>query len=571
MRLRKFYVKSYRSIVEASLDDIQHYCVIVGPNNAGKSNLLRAIFVSLSIALEGDFQRVRRSRQYSYAYKGENYSWDRDIPMALKADKNASTIFKLTFDFLEEEKIEFKERFGINLSKSLQMKFQLFAHKTEYNIIMPGRAKRPMEENMQEIGLFVRSKLDYEYIPCVRSTEFTAEYFSRLLYKELRQLEDNQEYQDCIKKIQQLQSPILNDLEHKLVTSLKAFIPNVVNVKLDRNVSSFGFVTRRSTYMHQIPIEIDDGTLTSLDDKGDGIKSLAAIGIVQSISFENAHGKALILCIEEPEAHLHPDAIHSLRSIISEIAAQKNVQVIISTHSPILIDRDVVSNNVIVSDHHRVSSCSSISEIRDLLGVRSTDNLVSKKAVLVEGESDLRYFKALCSELSPTISEQIEKGVIEFVNVHSASKMDYQVRLYNSLMISTMVLLDSDSSGIRAGKQLLDTKIKLPNEILMIKSAGMRECELEDIVALDAYAELVQSKYNITLNTQQFKSRKKPWSERLRTAAEKSPGVFNDSIENQIKTMLANIVEKKGIDAIAVYDREYIENLVRQIECFATT
>lgn len=71
MKLRTFYVKSYRSITEATLDNIQNYGVFVGPNNAGKSNLLRAIYISLSIALEGDFQRARRNRQYSYAYRGK--------------------------------------------------------------------------------------------------------------------------------------------------------------------------------------------------------------------------------------------------------------------------------------------------------------------------------------------------------------------------------------------------------------------------------------------------------------------------------------------------------------------
>ena len=37
MKLRTFYVRSYRSIVEATLDNLQQYSVIVGPNNSGKS------------------------------------------------------------------------------------------------------------------------------------------------------------------------------------------------------------------------------------------------------------------------------------------------------------------------------------------------------------------------------------------------------------------------------------------------------------------------------------------------------------------------------------------------------
>ena len=103
MRLRTFYVKSYRSITEATLEDIGEYCVIVGPNNAGKSNLLRAINVALSIALEGDFQRSRRKRQYTFMYNGEVYNWERDIPRASFENERASTVFKLTFEFSAPE------------------------------------------------------------------------------------------------------------------------------------------------------------------------------------------------------------------------------------------------------------------------------------------------------------------------------------------------------------------------------------------------------------------------------------------------------------------------------------
>lgn len=117
MKLRTFYVKSYRSITEATLDNIQNYGVFVGPNNAGKSNLLRAIYISLSIALEGDFQRARRNRQYSYAYRGENYNWERDIPVNLRENKGASTTFKLTFEFSDEEKADFRQKFNVRHSR----------------------------------------------------------------------------------------------------------------------------------------------------------------------------------------------------------------------------------------------------------------------------------------------------------------------------------------------------------------------------------------------------------------------------------------------------------------------
>lgn len=570
MRLRTFYVKSYRSIVEATLDDLQQYCVIVGPNNSGKSNLLRAIYISLSIALEGDFQRARRNRQYSYAYRGENYNWARDIPVSMKDDKSASTTFKLTFEFSDEEKVDFKNKFGINLSKSLQMKFQLFANRTEYNIIMPGRAKKPMEEKMQEIGLFIRSKLDYEYIPCVRSTDLTAEYFSKLLNKELQQIESDPVYQECIARILELQKPVVNTLERKLTSSLRTFLPDITAVKLQEDLDYID--TRLKFYpsrMRGIPIDIDDGSLTSIENKGDGIKSLVAIGLIESMSFDNLQGRSLILCIEEPEAHLHPDAVHSLRNVLFEIAEREGVQVIMSTHSPILIDRNDVSNNVVVSHNHRVVACSSIEEVRETLGVRLTDNLSASKIVLVEGESDKRYIEALCKSLDAGLAAKIESCALRIENVHSASKMDYQVRLYNSMAVSTLVLLDMDDSGIASYQQLISSKTKPQSEVLQIKSAGMTRCELEDIVDINIYSSILEDEFNINVNTPTFKKRKKPWSDRLHTAASRSPGAFDAAVEAAIKTRIADIVVERGIDAIANYDREYIQSLVRAIARFA--
>lgn len=572
MQLRTFYVKSYRSIIEGTIQNIGDYCVIVGPNNSGKSNLLRAVLVSLSIALDGDFKRVRRNRQYSYAYTGDDYNWDRDIPTSLRDEKDSSTIFKLTFEFSQADKDEFKEEFGINLSKSLQMKFELFKDKTEYNIIMPGKAKKPMEEKIREIGLFIRRKLDYQYIPCVRSSEFTAEYFQRLIKKELMQLEQNPVYLECVEKIRSLQKPIVDSLEDRLTSSLKTFMPNINSVKLDANYQlyDFSFISRKNySYSSSAPINIDDGNLTSLDDKGDGVKSLTAISIVQSMSFEKAGGRALILCIEEPEAHLHPDAIHGLRNIILEITQKEGVQVIITTHSPLLADRNCVSNNVVVYDNHRIKCCETLSEVREVLGVRTTDNMAAKKVVLVEGESDKRYLIALCKALDETLSAKLECGELEIVNVHSSTKMDYQIRLYNSQMISSMVLLDSDDSGFGSQKQLIDSKTKLPNEILMIKSTGMSKCELEDIVSFDQYFDLVREKFNIELDTKNFKKRDKPWSDRLKKAAEKSAGVFNEDVEASIKEMIADIVWQRNIDAIASYDREYVESLINAIKKFA--
>ena len=97
----------------------------------------------------------------------------------------------------------------------------------------------------------------------------------------------------------------------------------------------------------------------------------------------------------------------------------------------------------------------------------------------------------------------------------------------------------------------------------------MSKCELEDIVSFDQYFDLVREKFNIELDTKNFKKRDKPWSDRLKKAAEKSAGVFNEDVEASIKEMIADIVCQKNIDAIASYDREFVESLINAIKKFA--
>lgn len=62
---------------------------------------------------------------------------------------------------------------------------------------------------------------------------------------------------------------------------------------------------------------------------------------------------------------------------------------------------------------------------------------------------------------------------------------------------------------------------------------------------------------------------KKPWSDRLHIAANKSPGVFDVDVEARIKTRIADIVVEQGIQAIAQYDRDYVQSLIRAISRFA--
>src|SRR3972149_4703482 len=115
-------------------------------------------------------------------------------------------------------------------------------------------------------------------------------------------------------------------------------------------------------------------------------------------SESRAGGKHLILAIEEPESHLHPSAIHQLKSVLTEIA--RTNQVIMTTHCPLFVDRTSIKSNIVVHDN-KAAPARNVKEIRDVLGVRASDNLQHAELILlVEGEEDRKAIRALLSHHS---------------------------------------------------------------------------------------------------------------------------------------------------------------------------
>jgi putative ATP-dependent endonuclease of OLD family len=98
---------------------------------------------------------------------------------------------------------------------------------------------------------------------------------------------------------------------------------------------------------------------------------LAALALMRHASEIGGKGKSFVIAIEEPESHLHPSAIHVLRKVINELA--QKYQVVITTHSPLFVDRSNIRSNILVKDNRAVPA-KSVDQIRSILGVRASDS-----------------------------------------------------------------------------------------------------------------------------------------------------------------------------------------------------
>ncbi|MCG8476803.1 MAG: hypothetical protein MI784_15165, partial [Cytophagales bacterium] len=240
-------------------------------------------------------------------------------------------------------------------------------------------------------------------------------------------------------------------------------------------------------------------------------------------------------------------------------------QVILSTHSPLFVDRKNVSSNIIV-DSGNVHPAKSVNQIRELLGIKASDNLQHASYVLVvEGKEDVVALSSLLPSLSEKIRKAIDQNLLIIEKIGGASNLSYQLnRLQNTLCLFH-VLLDNDDEGRKAQqKALKDGELELAN-LTFINCAGMNDSEFEDCLDKEIYKKDIEARYGIQLNVPHFKSNKK-WSDRMKDVFHCQGKPWDDNIEAQLKSEVAKCVVKKPKSSLNQHKRSSIDALIDSLE-----
>jgi predicted ATP-dependent endonuclease of OLD family len=545
MRLASITVEKFRSITKAYKIGLGPSTVLVGPNNEGKSNILRALAAAMNLLTRERLVDPKKGRSTPALFRYSRfYDWSRDFPVALQTDQpTGQSVITLEFALTEEERKQYKTQLKSKITGTLPLRiaFDRDGNAT-VTLHKKGPGAKEQSKKSREIARFVAERIWFEHIQAVRTARSAQEIVEELVARELSLAEADPRFQEALKQIAELQQPLLDQVSSNIKQTLVAFLPEVNEVKVQIPQESRYEALRRACQ-----IVIDDGTPTLLQYKGDGVQSLAALGIMRHVTETSAAGRNLVLAVEEPESHLHPTAIHALRAVLATMATTH--QVVITTHNPLFVDRLHCRSNIIVRGN-RAKPAANIDEIRTILGVRAADNLRHAELVLVvEGEDDQVALTAMLCARSPQLTQAFSNHALAVDCLGGSGNLPYKLSILRQSLCSSHVFLDDDGAGKTSCDAARSAGLLEPVDVHFATSLGKSESELEDWYSPSAYEDVMKNKYGVSLKAPEFSSAKK-WSVHMKETFKRQGKSWDDLTEIEVKASVARAIAANPSNAL---------------------
>jgi len=499
MYLSRLIVKNFRSINFVDINFTKGKNVVVGRNNAGKSNIIKAIDLALgeSSPTYEKLENIKETDFYTWKEKNgegkeviksaneiiiycelrrepeDQLNWElikNALGTYIKVDpiefdipynnptiftKIVKTIFSIEFEKLrsltknspgEKTFLSPKKNFQ-NVKRYLENSYRFIylfiACKDENEIFKLMRFLLHVSDSKWIIAErpFIRTELlQSAIIPSFRDPSMQLRITQWSWYGKLMKHLINEHIKT---KEQELQSTLnqLQNISNEIFQKIKEEITtSSLNVAFPGTEIYFQFGEDLKPDLHKnVVIHIDDGFKSNLFEKGAGIQSATIIGLFSYyVKHVNTKTSAL-LCIEEPELYLHPHACRVISDRLDEFIGDTN-QVIITTHSPEFIRTTRENFNIILVKKIKNETQAFSVDIKEFKSVlfdnNQTEIFFADKVIICEGYDG--YILKLIG------GKQLHEKNVSVISVGGKDNISKFVKLALKLGLDVYILADFD-------------------------------------------------------------------------------------------------------------------------------
>lgn len=507
MYLSRIIIKNYRSIKELNLTFTQGKNVIVGKNNSGKSNILKAINLIL-----GDFYPAYHKTQN--ITEDDFYLRDTSEPIYIFCELTRDKDEELNFEeiyancngfFVEGEykRKEWDAAYSEYYSQGETKEYSfskydlnffwkelaaLFSHSKEKNkaksYYINGKAKsfRPFENEFEDKYKFAyafkaemneaqKIEKDIRFLYCKNEKCNWVHAFGATIRNEILQCAVIQSFRNpsldfkinnynwygkFLKKyVSQNYDEIkeafedLKDVTDKTFGVLtKEINDSNFNIAFPGTKLSFQCTPDSKEDIHKsVMLYVDDGFTSLITDKGSGIQSAVIIGLFDYYTRNYLHCSCSLLLVEEPELYLHPQGRRVISYRLDQYIDNGKNQVILTTHAPEFIASAHENLNLILVKKEKDSATTAMNtNFKD----------PKEKQILLKTENSEIYFADLV-----ILVEGGEKYILESYSKLYGKEISTELKenWINDYNIS-IIDVGGKTEFIKYSKKLNELKIK---------------------------------------------------------------------------------------------------------------
>ena len=471
MKLTHIRIKDFRSFSgEHDFDVSSGVNYFVGPNNCGKSNLIRA----LELALDPDaIFGAERDRPAREDQRGKPPTTRITLTFGVGKSGPEATLLRRAHEY----EMAVREARRAPIGEGVQT----YADDHEVRLVTTftggGRQTSFQAKGQGASSLAgdsdLHQKLEDQFRSALRfAVIHSGEDLYSLLrgkFREILQLVISDHLSDELTKAEAaradylaaLQAELLEPLRSRVLERVAGMFPEITVANLVPDVPTV------AETLSSVDVQLGDLVTTELKDKGTGVRGAVLVSMLQYLAEQSR--RSLVLAVEEPEAFLHPAGQEAIRGHLEDLAMRADVSLLVTTHSPYVISRsaEALLTELRKSPDGATSKAASApgDESRaDLLGSlyrdaglarvleRSLEIPAGTKAVVItEGYTDGLFLRQCCEAVG---RKDLLDGLHLIPAGRAANVVPQSILAEAATELPVIALLDYDDSGKAAAEKL---------------------------------------------------------------------------------------------------------------------